>query len=164
MNNYDWSQFVRRVSINSSEKSIYDTWSTQNALESWFLSKAEFTKPDNQRRERSDYIQVDDSYIWNWHGYRDYVGTGKVLQTNEKDFLQFTFTAGCIVSVSIKEEAGETICELIQEMPQEKEEDRQYYFIECGKGWTFYLANLKSILEGGVDLRNKNDDLLNMIS
>jgi hypothetical protein len=31
--------------------------------------------------------------------------------------------------------------------------------VQCQLGWTFYLANLKSVIEGGVDLRNKNVDL-----
>ena len=34
--------------------------------------------------------------------------------------------------------------------------EQRYFYIECGKGWTFYLANLKAVLQGGVDLRNKN--------
>lgn len=29
---------------------------------------------------------------------------------------------------------------------------------------TFYLANLKSVLEGGLDLRNKNVNIPNVIS
>lgn len=161
---YDWNKFTKRVSINTSENKIYTAWSTQNGLESWFLSKAEFTEPDEKSRDRNSHIQKDDSYLWNWHGYADYVGTGKILQTNEKDFLEFTFTGGCIVNVTIKQEAAETVCELVQMMPHEKEEDRQHYYIECGKGWTFYLANLKSVLEGGLDLRNKNNHLTNVVN
>jgi hypothetical protein len=42
--------------------------------------------------------------------------------------------------------------------------EQQYFFIECGLGWTFYLANLKSILEGGLDLRNKNPEIQKMIN
>jgi hypothetical protein len=86
------------------------------------------------------------------------------LQTNEKDFLEFTFSGGCIVSVSVKEQSGERVCELVQTMPQEADEDKQYYYIECGEGWAFYMTNLKSILEGGIDLRNKNNDLQKMIN
>jgi hypothetical protein len=36
--------------------------------------------------------------------------------------------------------------------------------VGCGEGWTFYLTNLKSILEGGVDLRNKEMKLKNVIN
>lgn len=161
---YDWNEFTLRVNVNASETDIYKAWATQDGLEKWFLSKAEFTQPDRNLRERNSFIQKDDSYVWNWHGYADYIGTGEVLRTNEKDLLEFTFTGGCVVRVRIKQEKGETICELTQKMPQELIEDKQYYYIECGKGWTYYLTNLKSVLEGGLDLRNKNCELSKVVN
>lgn len=163
MSKYDWSRFVKRISIDADPRTIYDAWATRKGLESWFLSKAEFTS-GGAIRAADSRVQRGDTYSWNWHGFADYEGTGEVLLTNEKDFLEFTFSGGCIVSISVKDEAGETICELTQMMPQEKDEDKQYYYIECGKGWTFYMTNLKSILEGGIDLRNKNARLQDMIN
>lgn len=32
------------------------------------------------------------------------------------------------------------------------------------EGWTFYLTNLKSILEGGFNLRNKNNKLGDVVN
>jgi len=34
----------------------------------------------------------------------------------------------------------------------------------CESGWSFYLLNLKSIYEGGVDLRNKNPEFIGMLN
>ncbi|MGB7068667.1 MAG: hypothetical protein WBD22_04175 [Pyrinomonadaceae bacterium] len=68
------------------------------------------------------------------------------------------------MQVALAEDAGETVCELRQLMTQETEEEKVYCFIECGLGWTFYLTNLKSFLEGGIDLRNKNDNLHGVIN
>ena len=34
----------------------------------------------------------------------------------------------------------------------------------CAFGWTFYLLNLKSVLEGGLDLRNKDSELNGVIN
>jgi hypothetical protein len=31
-------------------------------------------------------------------------------------------------------------------------------------GWSFFMVNLKSILENGYDLRNKNEELKNVIT
>ena len=47
---------------------------------------------------------------------------------------------------------------------REHETEQQHFYIECGKGWTFYMTNLKSILEGGLDLRNKNINLKQVIN
>ena len=163
MANYDWDRFTLRISIRASEEAIRNAWTTQDGIERWLLSRAEFTKPDGSLRENGSRVEAGDTYAWRWHGHADYVGTGEILPSEGDSFLRFTFS-GCIVSVTAKHEAGETLCELTQEMPQEKEEDRRYYYIECGKGWTFYMTNLKSTLEGGIDLRNKNNDLHDVIN
>ena len=49
-------------------------------------------------------------------------------------------------------------------MQQDNEEEKRYYYIECSLVWTFYLANLKSVFEGGNDLRNKNASIQKLIN
>jgi uncharacterized protein YndB with AHSA1/START domain len=165
MSDYNWKQFIKRIPIKAPPKAIYDAWATQQGLESWFLRLALFTKADGTIRSKNSQIETGDSYKWLWYGYDDMVAEEqKILAANGWDQLQFGFSGGCIVTVSIKQEEGETICELQQDMPMENEKEQQYFYIECGKGWTFYLTNLKSILEGGLDLRNKNANLQRVIS
>lgn len=162
---FNWKQFTRRIPIKAPAKSIYEAWSTQQGLESWFLRIAQFTKPDGSQRPRNSAVEKADRYKWLWHGYDDSVTEEKeILAANGWDQLQFRFSGDCIVTVTIKQLDGETICELVQDMPQEEEADQQHFFVECGNGWAFYLTNLKSVLEGGLDLRNKNHKLQNMIS
>jgi uncharacterized protein YndB with AHSA1/START domain len=161
---YHWREFTKRIPIKAPAKSIYDAWSTQQGLESWFLRLSHFStngvlKPKNKK------VEAGDRYKWLWFGYPDDVfEENEILMANGWDKLQFGFTAGCIVTVTIKQEDNETICELKQEMPMEDEAQQQYYFIECGAGWGFYLVNLKSVLEGGLDLRNKNVHLSKVIT
>jgi hypothetical protein len=59
---------------------------------------------------------------------------------------------------------GETICELIQDRIPSNADLSHHLYVLCGEGWTFYLANLKSILEGGIDLRNKNIELTQLVN
>lgn len=161
----DWKQFVKRIPIKAPAKSIYEAWATQQGLETWFLRLAQFTKADGTVRQKNSNVEPADRYIWFWYGYNDDTKEeNSILEANGWDRLKFQFSGECIVTVSIKQDGGETICELIQEMPQEDEDQRQYYFIECGEGWTFYLANLKSVLEGGLDLRNRNEKLYKVIN
>lgn len=162
---YNWKQFTRRIPIKAPAKAIYAAWTTQQGLESWFLRLAEFTKQDGSLRPKNSSIEKGDSYKWLWYGYEDsVVEEKKVLEANGWDQLKFSFSGDCIVTVSIKQDQGETICELVQDMPMEEEADQQHFFIECGKGWGFYMANLKSVLEGGLDLRNKNVKLKEVIN
>jgi len=165
MDTYNWKQFTKRITIHSSSQSIYDAWTTQQSLESWFLRLAEFKTPNGVLRKRSEPIQKGDRYKWLWFGYDDTIAEEKeVLLANGKNELQFIFSGECSVVVTIKQEGGESICELQQTMPMDDEAEQRYFFIECGKGWTFYMTNLKSMLEGGVDLRNKIESVKNVIN
>lgn len=162
---YNWKQFTKRIPIKASAKAIYDAWSTQQGLESWFLRLAQFTKADGTPRSKNSPIEKGDAYRWLWYGYSDAATEEKdILLANGWDQLQFHFSGGCIVTVTIKQEQGETICELVQDMPMEDEAQQQGFFIECGSGWAFYLVNLKSVLEGGIDLRNRNELLTEVVN
>ena len=162
---YNWKQFTKRITIKAPPKAIYDAWTTQHGLESWFLRLAEFTKTDGTLRSKNSHTEAGDKYKWLWFGYDDSAREErKILLANGWDKLQFSFSGGCIVTVTIKQENNEIICELVQEMPMEDVVEQQYFFIECGKGWTFYMTNLKSILEKGIDLRNKNVNIQQVIN
>lgn len=162
---YNWKRFTKRIPIKASAKSIFDAWTTQQGLEQWFLSLAEFTRPDGSIRERNSRVEAGDRYKWRWFGYDDSVTEeSKIFSINGWNEFRFGFTGGCIVTVSVKQEEGEMICELVQDMPMDDPEQQQFFFIECGKGWTFYLTNLKSFLEGGSDLRNKNMNIKAVIN
>jgi len=144
---------------------MYKAWATQNGLEMWFLRLAEFKTPSGPLRTRNELVQKGDRYTWLWFGYDDtMLEEGEILSANGMNELKFSFSGGCIVKVTITQEQNETICELEQTMPMADESEQQYFFIECGKGWTFYMTNLKSILEGGIDLRNKAEYAKNMIN
>jgi hypothetical protein len=78
--------------------------------------------------------------------------------------IRFSFSGDCIVTVTVKEEQSENICELVQQMPMNDENEQKHFYIECSKGWTFYMTNLKSILEGGIDLRNKNASIQHVVN
>jgi uncharacterized protein YndB with AHSA1/START domain len=165
MQEYDWSKFTLRVPINSEISDIYDSWTTQNGLEKWFLRKAEFTKHDKSFRERDSHIQKDDTYAWKWHGYNDdAVERGTVIEANGKDFLKFVFGKAGIVSIKITTEEGSSLVELVQSEMELDEKSKVGFHLGCTKGWVFYLANLKSILEGGLDLRNKNIKIKEVIT
>jgi uncharacterized protein YndB with AHSA1/START domain len=161
----DWRKFTKRIPIKTEISKVYHAWSTQEELENWFLRKAEFTKPGNCLRAPDEEIQKGDQYLWIWYGYPDTVFEKKqILEANGKDFLQFGFTAECIVSVKLYTLEGETIVELTQDNIPPDDNPATNLHIGCGEGWTFYLANLKSYLEGGIDLRNKNEKIQGVIS
>jgi uncharacterized protein YndB with AHSA1/START domain len=162
---FNWKTFTKRIAVKASPEAVYKAWTTREGLESWFLRQAIFTDQQGKERPRESTIQPGDQYLWRWFGYGDETKEEReVLQVNGKDTLQFTFSGNCIVTVNVQQEAGETTCAITQEMPMPDEDTQRGFYLDCGNGWSFYLVNLKSILEGGIDLRNKNNDLKDMIN
>ena len=77
MSEYNWKQFIKRVTIHSSPESIYNAGTTQHGLESWFLRLAEFKTRDGSLRKRSEPVQKGDRYKWLLFGYDDTIGDRK---------------------------------------------------------------------------------------
>lgn len=164
MSDYDWSRFTVKININAPLESIYMAWTIPEMLEKWFLRSATFYH--NGKVFAADkMIQPGYTYEWYWHGHDDkVVEKGEVIEIDGIRKLVFSFTGGAMVTVDIGEVAGEKIVMLTQEKIPVNEHGMVNYHMGCKTGWTFYLANLKSYLEGGIDLRNKNLALANMVN
>ena len=154
----DWTKFTITADYNIDIRSLYVAWTTPGGLESWFLRKADFYTIPRRLREPDEFIAKEDVYEWYWHGYEN-PEKGQILEANGTDLLKFTFSGGSIVSISIESRNGASVIELTQENIPEESDPSKNLFVQCQIGWTFYLANLKSIIEGGIDLRNKRMDL-----
>ncbi len=164
MEKHQWSEFKLRVNIKTDTDAVYQLWATRKGLESWFLRNAVFKDQDGNVRAPDSAIEEGDTYEWYWHGYPDsVVEKGKVLKADGRIF-SFTFSMGCPVTIQIYTESNETIVELIESDLPTDETTRLKHFVGDSKGWIFYLVNLKSILEGGLDLRNKKMELSDVIT
>lgn len=152
----NWSKFVKRITVNADPQTIYNAWATKAAIETWFLRESVYSTEGSDKKN-DEPVQAGDTYQWRWFGHGDEVTErGEIIEANGKNMLQFTFACNCMVTVKTYEEDGETIAELTQENIPADDNPSTNLYVGCGEGWTFYLANLKSVLEGGIDLRNKN--------
>jgi uncharacterized protein YndB with AHSA1/START domain len=165
MANFNWSTFTTRIPVNASIEKIYWCWATRDGMEYWFLRLSEYKKPDGTLCKSNEFVTKGDNYKWLWHGWPDdTVEKGEILDCNGIDFFKFSFGKAGICTVQIKKEEGETLVELVQENIPDDEQGKHYWHLGCKTGWTFYLANLKSLLEAGIDLRNRNEQLKNVIN
>jgi len=165
MADIDWTTFTTRISISCDPAALYNAWATRKGIEHWFLRMSEYRTPEGRLRNDDEQVQAGDTYHWRWHGWPDETEEkGTILECNGKDYFKFTFGQAGICAVSIREEEGAPMVELVQTEIPDDELGRQYWHVGCKTGWTFYLANLKSLMEGGIDLRNKNEALRNVIN
>jgi hypothetical protein len=161
---YDWSRFVKRVNITTDPAMAYFSWATRQGLETWFLRKAIFTREGLVLNPDAE-LKAGDEYEWYWHGWPDEtVEKGRILEANGRDKFKFSFGKAGNVSVSIKKEEGQWLVELLQDEIPLDDYSRSFYHLGCSTGWTFYMTNLKSVLEGGPDLRNRDVNLKNVIT
>ena len=162
----DWSRFTVRINIiNVPVEKIYWAWATQEGIEYWFLRLSEYSSPSGEPKKTNEFVNKGDIYKWRWWGYSDEVTeTGSILDSNGKNSISFSFGKAGNCTIAIKEEFGETMVELIQDNIPTDESSKMAYHVGCKTGWTFYLANLKSMVEGGTDLRNRNENLQDVLN
>jgi uncharacterized protein YndB with AHSA1/START domain len=165
MATFDWSRFTVRINVKAPAEKLYWCWATKQGIEFWFLRRSDYKKSDGSLYSRDESVKKGGSYSWWWHGYPDeVVEHGEILEANGKDLFKFKFGGAGNCTVRIYKEQDEHIVELFQDEIPTDEKSKENWHIGCKTGWTFYMANMKSMLEGGVDLRNKNEQLQNMLN
>lgn len=165
MVNHDWTKFSKRVPVKASVKEVYRLLSSRQGMETWFLRMAEFIKPDKQLRDPASEIQQGDTYRWLWHGYGDEsLEKGRIVEANGHDTIRFTFAGECLVTIRASDKDGTTLIEISQENIPTDEKSKINIYLGCAEGWAFYLVNLKSILEGGLDLRNRDETIKGVLN
>lgn len=165
MAEYRWDQFTVRIPVRQNADALYRAWTRQHDLEGWFVRYSPFISAEGNPRARNEEVLAGDTYTWRWHGYGDEAEEkGKILECNGKDYLKFTFGKAGVCAVTIKPEGEMCVVEITQNDIPVDDKSRAQYHVGCQTGWTFYLAILKSIMEGGLDLRNKNEALKGVVS
>lgn len=154
MTNFDWTSFTRKIAIKATLSDIYNAWTKTSEIEKWFLSKAVFMDGSKKPIDKDQSIGKGFSYEWNWFLY-DVTEKGKIMDANGKDFIQFTFAGECLVDIKLSSQDNLVIVELTQKNIPTDDKSKQNIRLGCDAGWSFYLVNLKSVYEGGLDLRNK---------
>ena len=159
--NYDWTKFKKEVFIKAKLEDVYNAWAVPNEIIKWFIAEADYTTEDDVQRDQLAPIDQGDSYHWRWH--QDLEASGIVHEVIPNERITFTFgkrspnsNEDVLVDVEITAEAdGYTKLSLLQHnMPDTPYGHR--YHLSCNLGWSFFMTNLKGLLEHGVDLREKN--------
>lgn len=163
MENFDWTRFTRRIAVRAKLADVYRAWTTSAAIEQWFLSEAIFSDAEQQHLGPNTAVSEGCTYAWRWYGY-DSVENGRITKANGVDHLQFTFAGECPVDVRMREEDELVVVELTQSNIPPDEKSKRDIRLGCDTGWSFFLVNLKSVLEGGLDLRNKDAALKGMVN
>ncbi|MCW8811609.1 MAG: SRPBCC domain-containing protein, partial [Ignavibacteriaceae bacterium] len=91
---------------------------------------------------------------------------GTVLDVVLDSYFKFTFgkkepasDENVIVEVKFSEKEGSTEIELKQSNIADNEYGKVSYNLSCMVGWSYFMTNLRSIIESGFDYREKDEQL-----
>lgn len=157
MDKIDWTSFTRKVAVKSTVQKMYDAWTKSSEIEKWFLLKSSYYTNEKRLLDANESVAKGVGYKWTWYIY-DGVEDGRITEANAKDFLQFTFAGECLVDISLEQKDEYVIVQLTQKNIPTDEDSKKNIRMGCDSGWSFYLLNLKSFYENGIDLRNKNPE------
>lgn len=163
MENFNWTTFTIRIPVKAPLQDLYTAWTTTSGIEKWFLSKAVFFDASGNAVDGNTPVAKGFTYEWSWYLY-DQAERGRITEANGKNMLQFTFAGECLVDISLTQQGEYVIVELTQKDIPTDDASRQGIRLGCHKGWSFFLVNLKSVYEGGLDLRNKDISFTRMIN
>lgn len=163
MEDFNWTTFTKKIAVAAPLSELYDAWTVPEKIESWFLSKAEYQTPNGEAVARNQHVQDGDTYWWSWYLY-DITEKGKITKANGTDELQFTFAGECPVDIKLTPVKDNVVVELTQRNIPTDDQSKRGIRLGCDSGWSFFLVNLKSIYEGGIDLRNKDSGLQGMLN
>ena len=168
---FDWTQFRLGIYVSAKPEDLYDYWTTPTGLTRWFLRSAAFAvsdgpppaktrkktilapfdelipRPDHQR------CQTNDRYRWEWYYNGGIVGEQWILSTRPPTKLTFGFGDRMEVEVTLRKQGSYCDVGLRQYRIPTTSQAKQNLHMGCRVGWTFFLTNLKSVAEGGLDLR-----------
>lgn len=160
---YDWTQFEREVFIQSDLSTVFQAWAKPGEITQWFIATATVTSANNHPRPKDEFVQAGDQYQWHWH--QDLQAKGIILEVVENERLQFTFGDGepgsnekIIVTVNFNDLGDTTSVILKQENLPDNEQGHVHWHMGCNMGWSFFMTNLKALLEHGVDLRETDQE------
>ena len=112
---------------------------------------------DGNEREPGAVARTGDRFRSSWH--TGLSGEGEVLEVRPDEMVRFTMEEGVEVEATMEPLEDGSVMVTLTQTHGLTDEQNLAYMLGFKEGWAFYLANLKSVLEGGRDLRNFTHDI-----
>jgi uncharacterized protein YndB with AHSA1/START domain len=140
---HDWTRFTVKIEIAAPLHRVFRAWTDTRSMRKWF-----FYDGVVEPRKSGKFGMVDVyGNLWEY----------SVLDARKDRMIRFAFgTKGEKVEVKFSKSPSGTDVLLTQYDMKTTPEDKWSMHMGCRLGWTFFLANLKAVLEHGIDLRGFN--------
>jgi len=149
---YDWTRFTVHMYCRAPLDRVWSAWSTAAGLESFFIARATHTAADGTERGPKDEAQAGDAYCWDF--CQPFQLRGAFRSVERPHRIAFSF-GGMETTVSLRDAGDAVDVELHQIGCRTDDPGRVGDHLNCRSCWVFFLTNLKSVLESGTDLRDR---------
>lgn len=157
---YDWSRFSVHMYYRASLDDVFRAWATPRGLASFFIAQATHVSPDGSPRTADEITRAGDTYTWRW--LHDFSLTGQVLACEPKQHVAYTFGGPMRIDITVTAHDSEQVEVRLEQTGCAREDpDRAWSHLNCRSCWVYFMTNLKSVLEHGIDLRDHVQPHLN---
>lgn len=158
--NFNWNEFTHGIYLNAPIEKVFEYIASASGITKWFIGEAKYYYKNLNIRLGNELSKKGDSFLWKWLN-KNLELKGLITESIENKIFQFTFSPLYLVTISIVQDGNRVKLTLLQEY-QEGAEKNEFNFLNCCTCWVFFLTNLKSVVENGVDLRERevNDDII----
>ena len=162
MNNYHWDRFYLHLYYQVRPEVLYRAWATPDGLASFFVSDCIGLR-DGEKIDSNSFFAVGDRFEFLWDDSSN--TAGEFLEVNKEQFeTVFSFGKNSKIRIRIKKDDKGSLLELKHFNIVGTPEEQHRFQLDCRVGWTYYMTNLRSVLESNIDLRDKNPDCAGTLS
>ena len=157
---HDWTSFDVYLYLEAAPADVLRYWQTVEGFTQFFV--AEMTACNENDVELNDAMLTPGTR-YSWRGIHDYAGEGQFLEMTDAS-VEFSFGGRYHVGVRATPQGTGTCLHLRQSGIGEEEGEQVHGSLNCRSCWIYFLVNLKSVVEFGVDLRDQNPATADAIS
>jgi uncharacterized protein YndB with AHSA1/START domain len=171
---HDWTSFDVYLYLDAAPADVLRYWQTVEGFTRFFVAEmtAELTAGDDHGDEVDASMLTSGTMLtrmltpgtlYRWRGIHDYAGKGRFVEVTD-EAVEFTFGGRYHVRVSVTSQGSGTCLHLRQSGIGDEEGERVSGSLNCRSCWIYFLVNLKSVIEFGIDLRDRNPATADSIS
>jgi uncharacterized protein YndB with AHSA1/START domain len=152
-----WKRLVQRIDVSAPMESVYAAWATAEGVTGWSSMEAVLIDREGNERAPGSSAAIGDRFRFAWH--TGHTEEGEFLEANGIDHLHYTMGKDIEVDVKLEKMEDGSVMVTMEQTQDRTDDENLLILLGFNQGWAFYLANLKSVLEGGLDLRNYTHDI-----
>jgi uncharacterized protein YndB with AHSA1/START domain len=152
-----WKRFVQRIDVEAPIERVFAAWATAEGVAGWMVMESSLLDADGNEREPGATAEAGDRFRSAWHTGDG--GEARILEVRSPDLIRFTMQEGTEVEATMEPLDDGSVMVTMTQTHDLDDEMNLTLLLAFKHGWAFYLTNLKSVLEGGKDLRNFTHDI-----